>query len=70
MIVCGVMERMCEAEGICLISEIGKFVGIEGICEVELEISESSDGRSEVSDMKDRVVELRNVVSSAFVGAS
>lgn len=70
VIVCGAMERMCEAEGMCLISVIERFVGIERICEAEWEISESSEGRREVSDMKDRVVELRSVVSSAFVGAS
>lgn len=70
MIVCGAMERMCVADGICFMSVIGRLDGIEGFWEGELEISESSDGWREVSEMKDRVVELRNVVSSAFVGAS
>lgn len=68
VIVCGEMERMCEAGGICLMSVRGRLLG--SCCFVgDLESSDTSEIGRDVSEAKDNVVELRNVVSSTAVGA-
>lgn len=65
--VCGAMDRMCEAEGICLMSvrgilvEMGKmgFTGDSEVCE-GIEISEANEN----------AVESSKVVSSILLVAS
>jgi len=65
--VCGAMDKMCEAEGICLMSVRGilvdkgmlAFTGDSEVCE-GIEISEANEN----------AVESSKVVSSTLLGAS
>lgn len=66
--VCGEMERMCEAGGICLTSVKGKLLGSCSLVG-ECESSEISEAGRDVSEANENVVVLMNVESSAAVGA-
>lgn len=65
VMVCGAMERMCEADGICLMSVRGRLVDIgRSLVPSGSEISVVVD-RIEVSDANEKVVVvLRRLVSS------
>jgi hypothetical protein len=69
VIVCGAMESMCEAAGICLMSVIGRLGGTGGPWVLgEREIWDPED-KIDVSEAKEKVVVLRKDVSSISAGA-